>query len=63
MFTKSYHPTLTHVFIKLLDDKGLLKWWITQNVDGLERKVGIPPAKLIEVHGTFATGLSSSFLI
>ena len=27
----------------------------TQNVDGLERYIGIDPKRLIEVHGTFMT--------
>ena len=49
-----YKPTLTHFFLKLLQDKGLLLRNYTQNIDMLERLVGIPKEKLIEAHGTFA---------
>ncbi|KAK7874399.1 hypothetical protein R5R35_001495 [Gryllus longicercus] len=49
-------PTLTHYFIKLLDDKGLLLRHYTQNIDGLERKAGLCEDKLIQAHGTYETG-------
>eukprot|EP00435_Cladocopium_sp_Y103_P076273 s94_g86.t1 len=45
-------PTLTHAFLKLLQDKHLLTRLYTQNIDGLERKVGIHETYLIECHGT-----------
>lgn len=44
-------PTLTHMtFVKLMEE-GYLKFLISQNVDGMHRKSGIPPDKLAEVHG------------
>ncbi len=44
-------PTYTHMsFVKLMEE-GYLKFLISQNVDGMHRKSGIPPAKLAEVHG------------
>jgi NAD-dependent SIR2 family protein deacetylase len=44
-------PTLTHMsFVKLMEE-GYLKFLISQNVDGMHRKSGIPPEKLAEVHG------------
>eukprot|EP01022_Parablepharisma_sp_SALTPOND_P033933 TRINITY_DN8_c1_g1_i1.p4 TRINITY_DN8_c1_g1~~TRINITY_DN8_c1_g1_i1.p4 ORF type:complete len:242 (+),score=15.20 TRINITY_DN8_c1_g1_i1:3760-4485(+) len=44
-------PTFTHMsFVKLMNE-GYLKFLISQNVDGLHRKSGIPPSKLAEVHG------------
>ncbi|CAL8094558.1 unnamed protein product [Calicophoron daubneyi] len=49
-------PTLGHQFIKLLDDKHLLRRHYTQNVDGLERLTGLDVDKLIEAHGTFSVG-------
>ena len=48
-----YKPTPSHYFIKHLSDRGLLLRIYTQNIDGLERKAGIPEEKLIEAHGSF----------
>ncbi|CAE7759980.1 Sirt2, partial [Symbiodinium necroappetens] len=49
-----YLPTLTHCFIRLLEEKGLLQRLFTQNIDGLERVCGISPELLVEAHGSFA---------
>lgn len=49
-------PTITHFFIKLLNDKGILLRHYTQNVDGLDLLTGLPEAKLIEAHGHIRTG-------
>ena len=49
-------PTLTHIFIKLLNDKGILLRHYTQNVDGLDLLTGLPQDKLIEAHGQIRTG-------
>ena len=43
---EKYQPTLTHMFVKLLQNKGLLQINMTQNIDGLENKAGISPDKL-----------------
>ncbi|XP_078271573.1 NAD-dependent protein deacetylase sirtuin-3, mitochondrial-like isoform X2 [Rhinoraja longicauda] len=51
----SCRPNYTHYFARLLHDKGLLLRLYTQNIDGLERKAGIPPERLVEAHGSFAT--------
>ena len=48
-------PTKVHKFIKYLNDKGILLRNYTQNIDGLERKVGISNDKLVECHGTLQT--------
>ncbi|XP_072322209.1 NAD-dependent protein deacetylase sirtuin-3, mitochondrial isoform X2 [Scyliorhinus torazame] len=48
-------PNFTHYFVRLLHQKELLLRMYTQNIDGLERIAGIPPEKLVEAHGTFAT--------
>jgi NAD+-dependent protein deacetylase sirtuin 2 len=45
---------LTHHFIKILNEKKLLKRCFTQNIDGLERIVGIDENLIIEAHGTFS---------
>ncbi|ETO27095.1 NAD(+)-dependent deacetylase, silent information regulator protein family protein [Reticulomyxa filosa] len=55
ILNKRCKPTLTHCFLRLLQNKGKLRWLFTQNVDALERCVGINPSKLIECHGTFST--------
>ncbi|KAI9465077.1 Sir2 family histone deacetylase Hst2 [Lactarius psammicola] len=55
LYPGKYRPTPTHSFIKLLSDKGLLGLCLTQNIDTLERRAGIPADKIIEAHGSFAT--------
>lgn len=55
ILNKRCKPTLTHCWFKLLQDHNYLKYMFTQNVDGLERYIGIDPKRLIEVHGTFMT--------
>ncbi|KAK4124771.1 NAD-dependent deacetylase sirtuin-2 [Parathielavia appendiculata] len=50
-----YRPTVSHVFIALLARKGLLHMLFTQNIDCLERAAGIPPDRIVEAHGSFAT--------
>ncbi|KAL1007778.1 hypothetical protein UPYG_G00091480 [Umbra pygmaea] len=55
LYPGNYQPNLAHYFTRLLHDKGQLLRMYTQNIDGLERLAGIPPGKLVEAHGTFAT--------
>ncbi len=55
LYPGKFRPTLTHSLIKLLSDKGLLGLCLTQNIDTLERRAGIPADKIIEAHGSFAT--------
>ncbi|KAI9658864.1 MAG: Sir2 histone deacetylase Hst2 [Trizodia sp. TS-e1964] len=54
LFPGKFRPTITHSFISLLYQKGLLLKLFTQNVDCLERAVGIPPNLIVEAHGSFA---------
>lgn len=44
-------PTPTHMSLVKLMEVDRLKYLISQNVDGLHRRSGIPPEKLAEVHG------------
>jgi NAD-dependent SIR2 family protein deacetylase len=50
--TDHFSPTRVHEFIRLLDDHGCLLRCYTQNIDGLERKVGLPAERVVEAHGT-----------
>ena len=50
-------PTPTHAFIRLLQDKGKLLRNYTQNIDQLEREVGIAREKVVNCHGTIAPGV------
>jgi len=54
-YTKDYKPTLTHYFIRLLADRGMLLRNFTQNIDGLEEKAGLPEKYIINAHGTYKT--------
>lgn len=55
LYPGKFHPTVSHVFLSLLAKKGLLQMLFTQNIDCLERAAGVPPEKIIEAHGSFAT--------
>lgn len=48
-------PTITHVFLRLLYEKGRLLKVFTQNIDGLERAAGVPAEMVVEAHGSFAS--------
>jgi len=54
LYPGKYRPTITHSFIKLLHDKGVLLKLFTQNIDCLEREAGVPGDKIVEAHGSFA---------
>jgi len=45
------HPNQGHLFFKHLHDQGKLLGLITQNIDGLHERSGLPKAKLINLHG------------
>ncbi|KAG7194789.1 NAD-dependent histone deacetylase sir2 [Scheffersomyces spartinae] len=45
--------SVTHSFIKLLQDKGILLRDYTQNIDNLEVKAGLHRDKLVQCHGSY----------
>lgn len=44
-------PNPAHIAVAELYDKGLVEWVITQNIDGLHQKAGMPEDRVIELHG------------
>ena len=44
-------PTITHMAIVALHEAGLVKFTVSQNVDGLHRRSGLNPKQLAELHG------------
>jgi len=44
-------PNEGHTFFVRLHEQGKLKGLITQNIDGLHQKAGLPADKVIELHG------------
>lgn len=44
-------PTSTHMSFVELANRGMLKFLVSQNVDGLHRRSGFPVEKLAELHG------------
>ena len=55
LYPGRFKPTLTHYFLRLLYDKGLLLRHYSQNIDALERVAGMPPDSVVEAHGSFLT--------
>lgn len=54
LYPGRYRPTISHSFVRLLSDKGLLLKLFTQNIDCLDREAGVPEDRIIEAHGSFA---------
>lgn len=44
-------PTLTHMAIVSLEQQGYVQYVVTQNIDGLHLRSGLPRRKLAELHG------------
>ena len=44
-------PTPTHMALVELQNRGILKYLVSQNCDGLHRRSGILPERIAELHG------------
>jgi len=53
IYPLKFQPSVTHRFIKLLQDRGKLLRNYSQNIDALEQKAGIE--RVVQCHGSFAT--------
>jgi NAD-dependent deacetylase len=51
---KEAEPNEGHIALAKMFEKGFLKYVITQNIDGLHQKSGIPDDNVIELHGSNA---------
>lgn len=54
LFPGKFLPSKFHYFIKLCQDKDILKRCYTQNIDTLERIAGVKDDKVLEAHGSFS---------
>ncbi|KAK9447141.1 DHS-like NAD/FAD-binding domain-containing protein [Limtongia smithiae] len=55
LYPGKFRPTMFHSFLKLLEDRGVLRRVYTQNIDTLEEIAGVSPEKVVYAHGSFAT--------
>ncbi|RKP15197.1 DHS-like NAD/FAD-binding domain-containing protein, partial [Piptocephalis cylindrospora] len=53
LYPGNFTPTLSHYFIRMLADQGILLRQYTQNIDTLERRAGMLDEWLVEAHGSF----------
>ena len=56
-------PNVAHYALAALHRHGFVDKVITQNVDGLHARAGLPRDALLELHGTLFVSLSSSSTI
>lgn len=50
---ESIRPTRGHMVVRALVDAGIVKHVVSQNVDGLHLRSGVPRGKLSELHGNW----------
>lgn len=55
LYPGKFDPTPFHFMLKVFQNHGLIKRVYTQNIDTLERIVGIDSELIVEAHGSFAT--------
>lgn len=47
-----WKATLSHFFVKVLHEKGMLQRLYTQNIDGLDFQLSLPAEKVVNLHGS-----------
>ncbi|KAI9596047.1 DHS-like NAD/FAD-binding domain-containing protein [Syncephalis fuscata] len=53
LYPGNFKPTMSHYFIRMLAERGLLLRQFTQNIDTLERRAGLADEFIVEAHGSF----------
>ena len=51
--TTDAKPSLSHLALTALKERGLVHTWIQQNHDGLPQKAGWPQEDIVEIHGSW----------
>mmetsp|Transcript_23419 Transcript_23419/g.44079 ORF Transcript_23419/g.44079 Transcript_23419/m.44079 type:complete len:446 (-) Transcript_23419:143-1480(-) len=51
---RKWKATISHWFMKFLEEERLLKRVFTQNIDGLDYQTGLSPSRVTNVHGSIA---------
>lgn len=51
---RQWKATLSHFFVQVLYDKGLLQRLYSQNIDGLDFQMMLPEDKIVNLHGSLA---------
>ena len=46
-----FKATYVHHFCKMLQDKGMVKYYLTQNIDNLEEQAGFTQDDMVQAHG------------
>lgn len=54
LYPDNIKPSICHLFVKLLHEKGLLLRNFTQNIDSIELIADVPEEKLVFAHGSFS---------
>lgn len=55
LYPGKFNPTKYHFMLKLFQNRNQIQRIYTQNIDTLERIVGIEPELIVEAHGSFAS--------
>jgi len=51
---EKWKPTISHIFVEIMHQKGILQRLYTQNIDGLYSALNIPTHKIVNLHGSIS---------